>query len=632
MEPLASLVVLGALHDIRFQLGLVNSAHLVARLVGQGVPSRSAGDATQLLCAWGVRRLSSGMEPQVVADSLVSMRGRLAGCAADAISDVLAFFCLDGRPTRTRPNSADEPRPRTRTLSRLSLRSAKRRTLPIPHWLSPRQHPVKVPRFDTERRPSLPTLLASASQSTPSLERHDAEPISRRGTPMSDNSSPCSTPGLPGRHPSPLGRPSPLLNSLGLSDLPTERVALVDHLLYLRYRLGSDADSWYLGCGKDKAANFLLGVEAAGEPHVNAVVAQLRYAFGLVVVVIPADDQPLAPTAGDMTLHQRDVSFDLEQYLDDIGPVDGDDKESPGIARYSHSTSTPPRITSRLDSNVSISTISSVLSTDSTATMTTLGDTLSLSEFSIREVTREMPKSAKATTFRFPIKRSENVADDMCLPPLLPALNYPRFAKSMPNVNDVYTRLPTRTGRRRQSTKESRLPPLLPAFDPETNLPALGLRGVLPPTSFSPQFQPQHSPTMLKGYTFPPVAPTSVSRTHSRSDGFSLSPRRPSIDDGDRSRRQMYRQCVIVDGARHSPHASMLPSPRVAAQDLTALGTILTLFHPGAEHLGREAVERKLLEAVKNQEERLGSLGEPFDAEARARLAWLLEQVGQEVS
>lgn len=637
-------MVLTALHDLRFQIGLVSAAHLVARLNGQGSTTRSTGEASQLLISWAMRRLSSGLEPQTVAENLVAVRDRLSGRSSEAIADVLAFFCLDGRPIRGQPSSREEHRPRTRTLSRISLRY-KPRTLPIPQWLSPRHGRVKTTIFDPERRPSLPILLVpAATQSMTSLPtRFDPETHpARHSLPSSNLSSPSSTPGSSGRRPSPLGRrpspptqASPLLNLLGLSDMPTERVPLVDHLLELRYRLGSDADSWYLGCGRDKAIDFLRGVDAAGEPHKTGVVSQLRYSFGLPAVSSPSDEHSPSPreahTRGSVPLHQRDVSFDLAQYLDDIGPIDGEDKVSPTVSQQVHATVTQPRLISRVNSSTSISTISSVMTND---TITTIGDTVSESDFSIREVTRELPKSAKATAYRFPARFLEDATatDDLSSPPLPPALNYPRFAKSMPNVNDMYTRLPNRMNCRRQSTKDSRLPPLLPAFNLETNRPAPGLPSVVPSNLCSPNSPPQQSPT-AKGYTFPPIAspmtfpPMSAPATGS----FAHSPRTPSMDGDDRSRRQMYRQCVIVDGTRHSPHASAC-SLRKAPQDLTALGSILALFRPGAEHLSSEAVESKLLEAVKNEEERHGAFGELFDAEARARLAWLLEQVGQEVS
>lgn len=585
-----------------------------------------------------MRRLSSGIEPQIVADNLVAMRERL-GAVGDTIPDVLAIFCLDGREARATP---EEVRPRQRTLSRISLRTAKRRTLPIPQWLSPRPGPqsfARLQQYDCERRPSLPTIVASefspVSMSTPPGPGTSSSPIPRLDTPTSDHSSSCSTPPSSGRIPSPLDHPGPLPNLLGLSNLQSERVPLVDHLLHLRYYLGPDADSWHLGCGRDKAADFLIGVEAAGEPHMKEVVAQLRRAFGLQVVVIPMRNRPSTPEAG-MTLHQRDVSFDLEQYLDDIDPINDDDKGSPGMEMDVISpASTAMPMHTRFDSRASVSTLCSVLTTDSTATSLAGA---SLRDFSIHEAKRELPVSAKATAYHFPSKPRNISVDDVTLPEQLPPLSYPRFAKSMPNVNDVYTRMPERTGRRRRSTKDFPVPPLLPAFDPDTNRPARGLTGSLPGTNRCPRFRPPPSPTMLKGYTFPPVAsplgfiPSDKAAAPAEADA--LSPRRPSVDEGDRSRRQMYRQCVIVDGARLSPHASRISSPHGEARYTTALGAVLTLLRRGSNrnNITSQMVEHKLLEAVRNEEERLAALGEPFDPEARARLAWLLEQVAQEVS
>ncbi|KLT38946.1 hypothetical protein CC85DRAFT_289026 [Cutaneotrichosporon oleaginosum] len=262
----------------------------------------------------------------------------------------------------------------------------------------------------------------------------------------------------------------------------------------------------------------------------------------------------------------------------------------------------------------SISTLSSVLTSDSTATVTSLSDSISVSAFSIHEARREVPKSAKATSYRIPDRTVVEAIDDADFPALLPPLSYPRHAKSMPNVNDSYTRMPNRK-RRPRSTKDFRL---LPAFELEAQRMEVEHRSV----SDSGHARLERSSTLVKGYTFPPRPAQPDSPAF---DG--LSPRRPSVDDGDRSRRQKFRQCVIVDGERVSPPTS----PKEAPQDITALGAILALFQPGSDS-GTDAVERALLKAVKNEEQRLEAMGEMFDAEARARLAWLLEQVGQELS
>lgn len=623
MEPFTSTAVVSALNNLRFRLGLVNAVHLLGRLGAEGT-SRSAGDATQLLCAWAVRRLSSGLDPQSVADNLVAMRERLPGPAGDALPEVLAFFCLTGRPTHTCPTVTEDTRTRPRTLSRISLRATKRRTLPIPQWLCPRSNTdVKLPLLDLERRPSLPALLLP----TTPPRSHDADPGRRMGTPTSDLSSPCSTPdgyepptfstaslsSFPMRQPSPLYQSTPDLNSLGLSDWLTERVALVDHLLTLRYRLGADVDGWYLGVGRDRAADLLINVEAAGDTHIKDAVAELRHTFGLPVVVITIARTPSPDFA--MPLHQRDVSFDLDQYLDDITPLEEDCKPTPGVSPLSKSSPSASPIVDRYTGRASITTISSVLTTDSDATMTSLSDSISISAFSIREATRELPMSAKATAYRVPDRtRAETV--DEGFPSLLPPLAYPRYAKSMPNVNDTYTRMPERS-RRPRSTKDLRL---LPAFDLEAQRAESGLGSVNEGGHSHSQLE--RTSTIVKGYTFPPRNSPPFSPFPDQH-----SPHRPSVDDGDRSRRQKFRQCVIVDGTHVSPH----PSPEQAPQDLTALGAIVALFRLGADS-STETVERALLKAVKNEEQRLAAMGEVFDAEARARLAWLLEQVGHEVS
>lgn len=77
---------------------------------------------------------------------------------------------------------------------------------------------------------------------------------------------------------------------------------------------------------------------------------------------------------------------------------------------------------------------------------------------------------------------------------------------------------------------------------------------------------------------------------------------------------------VIVDGEPISPGSTKTP-----------LGMVLTLFSQ-RKNLTPDAVEQILGQAVQVEEERMAAQGEEFDAEARVRLAWLLEQVANEVS
>lgn len=511
--------VLASLHSTTLHLGFVTSESLIIYL------NAHSADAVTLIRTWAVRRLSSGIEPRMVALDLSAMQDRLIQPVREAISTVLASLCLDART----PTSAEIERPRTRTLSRISLR-AKRKTLPIHQWLAPR-HVAKLQAED--RRPSLPALH---SDSTPLRVHTPPTPPPDKSSPTPSSSSSRRSPLVPTspRVPSPRSPPQFSPNSLGLStETETEsRASLIDHLLCLRYRLGHDADAWYLGHGRDRAIDFLDGIDAV-TPHMRATTSQLREAFDLV------DHKPTAST-----LHFRDVSFDLDQYLADVGPIDGDSN--------SPASSMLPRGHAPHGSFSSVDTMDSSF----TATTITSEKCSTFSTFAICQA--QLAHTAPAAkAYRFPL----SATDDLILPTAIDIPQYPRFAQSLPDVKDTYTRLPDRRTRIRQPQD------LLPAFDPSQSDSMPAARG---------------------------------------------------------ERRKMYRQCVIVDGA-------VSPNRTSFGDEATALGMILSLFAGGRNPTAAE-VEHCLIAAVEREAERAVARGDVFDAEARARVAWLLEQVGHEVS
>lgn len=515
--------VLSVFENARVQLGFVTRSFLADWLTSHSVEAAP-------IRAWAVRRLSAGVEPQAIASEAGLLRDCLGSPARELVTKVLSSLCLDDR---SGPD-AERPLPvRTRTLSRISLR-AKRKTLPLPQWFSPRNGPSRLAAAE-ERRPSLPTLTPDG----PSRVRTPTTPHS---------ASPCSTPSR-----SPLAGTPPevvsVANTLGLSTEPYTRTQLVDHLLTLRYRLGLDADAWYLGNGQDKATSYLDGVESVC-PSLKFTIVQLRDAFCLS----PGDNTPTASN-----YHVRDVSFDLDQYIADIGPMEDDSTSS--------TTSSQPLLLPQRGSLASIASLNSAL-TD--ITRTTGSRQSVISAFSICEATR-VPVTL--SSYQFPMKHS--ATDDLVVPRTVPVPEYPRFAQSLPNVGDVYTRLPERLLRRRRAYAER---DLVQHWDSSTSSP---------------------------------------------SSDSTLSPR-PAVDNGRRSRGKMYRQCVIVDGAHVSPRQT------ICTEETTALGVILNLF-AGGRNPSAEEVERRLTEAVHAEASRAAARGDEFDAEARARLAWLLEQIGHEV-
>jgi hypothetical protein len=418
-------------------------------------------------------------------------------------------------------------------------------------------------------------------------------------------------------------------NSLGLSSDPTTevRAALADYLLVLRYRLGSDADGWYLGGGQEKAVDFLVSLES--KEDTKDIVLELRKAF----------DIPLASyirrSTGPSAFHERDVSFDLEQYIADIGPQGDEEDES-------DAKSTTRRFTSRKrrEPKPHLTYRASVASIATTATTKSSGSSHQVGDFAIMEATR-VPLSIKEVAYRFP--------DDSALPKtprMSPSKEsgarlgiIPRFSKSMTNLVEAPTRL-------RRVTQRLTATPLLPAFQespqasPSTT-PVVTTQFPATVTTQFPTMTPPLSPaitdssTALGGGTpSPPGSVRKITLPLPVEEFYpTVSPERRRSREHLRSRRQQFRQHVIVDGEHHSPDRK----PGLLVQDTDDFekeGTLLSSLLPllSASTIATEAhVEERFTFVFDREVQRALARGELFGPDGRARVIWMLEQVANEV-
>lgn len=673
-EPAKCTGAVATVQRLRFQLGLVSASQLAARLNSLPAFIRDSGhDANQLIRAWAVRRLNASQLPQYVADALFSLRETLNHTPhREAVGSVLRSFGLDGRRLSGKESP---PRSRHRITSRSFQTSprispTKRRTMPFPHWL-----PRNSTRFNSgeERRPSLPTLLAPAD---PQISWPIPMQGQEAGPPRSSpDGSPCNTP-------TPTAGSQAASSQLALLDPYSVRIAVVDQILELRYRLGADADGWYLGTGQDKAAEIVN--HFPGNEELRDTIADLRRIFqlpdpavnntlGLTILPLsPRVDQSLErPRIGVHVttpsletvpvIHERDVSFDLDQYMADISL---DDPETSGSTLKPDDELATTEVVAAEDDGMSYEspgllagpgpeTRSSVSSEVSHFSFTSGSSALSggrrgstISDFVICEAVRV------AVDHGSPFQATQNpVAIDNSPKPLT------RHSKSLSMLSDpdMYTRVPELRSRRSPQRHHAAMPSLSAplgktGFDLQSVSEAVSGEPepvpLISPTpkpsppgvdfSISPDISPVPSPmgtarpskefqTTISGPSPPPDLESSSAARAKSYQRLSTSPveragsRTPTVSSPEgRSRR--HRQMVIVDGEPISPGSSKTP-----------LGMVLTLFSQ-RKNLTPDAVEQILGQAVQVEEERLIAQDEEFDAEARVRLAWLLEQVANEVS
>ncbi|WOO81523.1 uncharacterized protein LOC62_03G005045 [Vanrija pseudolonga] len=665
----ARATIVPTLQLVRFNLGFVSSAHLIARLnsAASGIPDSAAQPlkVPQMVKAWAVRRLAMGADTQSVATELLTVRERvLDPIHRDDILNALVALGLESEGAEMSAAQPSPPQPplaplgpRTRTTSRVSLKPPKRKTLAVFQWL-PHRHgsnasvtPPVAP--DWERRPSLPTLFEPAD-TTPSWGHSDLPYLTASSSTLARSTTPPS-------------------RSRTAHETIELHMTLLRRLLGFRYRLGANTDGWYFGSGRKLAIELLESVE--GSPD---MVDSLRSLLSLSTEVqedadndvppaVPAKDVPspkAAATSPPPAVHQRDVSFDLDEYLEAIrrpddspanelrGPFswsrseiheylpDSPSPPSVPVAGPSTHRSSPSFMTTPTRSDVTPTRSSNhhrEESLDSVYSNTTaVSRPLSvMSDFTILEATRV---TVRAVEVRFPLdgkplvlsrgdEIEEVIPDNVSEPDDAPAeweAPLPH-SKSMSHL-DQYTALPERLNRRRRP--RAPVGGLLPAFNysPEEPVPSLSKR---PSTQFPCPITPPLSPVNTHEEELSDRTPMSLMEP--------LFPRKQVSSADLRSRRLKFRQCVIVDGTPTRTAFSGPASHPEVIQDQTALGAVLKLFGYGARFVMSSAldpveVEQALVAAIDLEALRILDRGELFDAEARARVAWLLEQVACELT
>jgi hypothetical protein len=103
--------------------------------------------------------------------------------------------------------------------------------------------------------------------------------------------------------------------------------------------------------------------------------------------------------------------------------------------------------------------------------------------------------------------------------------------------------------------------------------------------------------------------------------------RKAITDECRPSRRQQFRQFVIVDGATVSPDPP--PKELPDTEEHGVLHRIIPLFF-GSVTEGQ--VEEALISMIEIEVKRVTARAGEFDAQAKARLVWLLEEVAKDVS
>lgn len=617
----AEQVVTRTLRTLRFHSGFVGATQLVTHLNDECAALPLNFEATVLFTAWIIRRLSAGSEPSSIASELYNIRERLTLITQrNNVTNVMASFALNERAAATQWTT-EASRRRTRTLSRLSFRANKRKTVGLP-WLA------KVQQQDGDRRPSLPTHLShddshalvrmgTFGQSTTEFGQTIAYPPSSMNTPryhalgMSFNTASSNS---DSSHSHSLGMS---MRNRSTSDLHHPdasydlRSAMADHLLSLRYGLGIDADGWYLGSGRDKAVDFLNSFEVRDDA--KEVVVEMRHIFGIATSPIEEEVTFGSPAGLSPTrLHERDQSFDLEQYLADIGVQDDDDDS---IRSTRPRKTTPPKRAS----------LDSVITTSTATSFSTRRRCSSVDHFYICKATR-VPVKIKNGEHRFPQNAFDPPSSGGKTPTSESTTVYKNVQASRLSTNLGDGIAPRKSSLRRINQRINGVAPRLPAFHSSTNTGTssspIKKHAKVPSTEFPAQITPPLSPTTASETTAtaspPPGSPKAPSPCL-------LTSRRSTIDERQQSRRLQFRQCVIVDGSQVNPDRTSKDGQG------TPLAVVIALFRQDFSGVDKAMIEAQLQTAVDLEIRRACHRGEESEAPARARVVWLLEQLVQEV-
>lgn len=439
-----------ALQKARFLLGFLSSAQLVVRLNASSHNSippsdRVRPDPEQLVRAFITRRLARSIDPTVIVLDLASIQGRLNSASHKSmIISVIESFGLrtdvpaptefgassptfePPSPSPTSTSFGPTISPRRATFSRLANKWASRKPIAAaaPKWLSHRKNysysaKVGIPGFNSDRRPSLPTL---PSLPIPNTFIHTKSPLC--GSTTSFHTQPGTA-----------SEDSQDWEDVGADSPPLTKDGMLQRLLKLRYVV-SKHGGWYLGHSK-KEGKALLGQSTF---HADDV-ARLCALFGISSFspesravpeitrastpppldgpssepITPPCDPPVAPSL--IPLSPADDSGDLlpRELISPLSFAEFDLEENYAriaSARSSHApklslTSTTTSIERSSDSHHTYTQgfykarrrstgVESLVSDVTHRTGHTHGRGSRMSAFSIRQATKEWPLESKA--------------------------------------------------------------------------------------------------------------------------------------------------------------------------------------------------------------------------------------------
>jgi hypothetical protein len=388
-----------------------------------------------------IRRLAAGSDPTLVVYDLVAAQDKINSAShKDILISTIASFGLQSEsPTPndfgrgstdtllapTSPTTSFGPTisPRRATFSRLASKlTTKRHIPPAPKWLSHRKASMSVsrlhlPDFNADRRPSLPTLPCS-TQRSPTFK-----PVK----------SPLAMASMSSIH---------TIRRIIPEESPDDEMGgrsgdLTVRILAMRYKVSRDG-GWFLGPGKEAAREILRC--ALNEPENTQAVHDIAALFDIILFPTPppvprpatppgegviggrrgsspVNWLPPAPCLVPLSLgHETDpmyplsiASFDLDDYYARMssGRSSHAPKSSMGtmttdldfMSSDPHAQDVSPDAKSRKRRSAGLE---SLMTMNTGFTGYTYGRASRLSNYSIREATKEYTSSAMATTFSMP--------------------------------------------------------------------------------------------------------------------------------------------------------------------------------------------------------------------------------------
>lgn len=436
-----------ALQKARFLLGFLSVTQLVVRLnamSGTSLPKsdRVRPNPDRLIRSYIIRRLAAGNDPTLVVYDLVSAQDKINSAShKDILISTIASFGLQAEsPTPndfgrgssdtllapTSPTTSFGPTisPRRATLSRLASKlTTKRHIPPAPKWLSHRKASMSVsrlhlPDFNTDRRPSLPAI--------PSIHASPTFKPIKSPLAMASMSSIHTIRRI-------IPEESPEWEELG--GKPGD---LTIRILTFRYKVSRDG-GWFLGSGKDAARGLLRS--ALNDPDNQQAVHDISALFDIILFPTPppvprpvtppgegviggrrgsspVNWLPPAPCLVPLSLgHDNDpmsplsiASFDLDEYYARMSS--GRSSHAPKLSMGTmttdldfmssdpHAQDVSPDARSRKRRSAGLE---SLMTMNTGFTGYTYGRASRLSNYSIREATKEWTSSAMATTFSMPL-------------------------------------------------------------------------------------------------------------------------------------------------------------------------------------------------------------------------------------